>query len=105
MAYTQLEDLAEINLVNLFNFPSIDTPLYYPIFLFAMFLIVSLALFFKETNREGKGKILSSLAVGGYVTTAIAVVLTLLGAIQREIMIVVLVISLVFQVLYLLTGK
>ncbi len=37
MAYTQLEDLAEINLENLINFPSIDTPLYYPISLFVIF--------------------------------------------------------------------
>ncbi len=105
MAYTQLEDLGEINLETLLNFPSIDTPIYYPVMLFAIFLIISLSLFFKETDREGKGKILSSFAIGGYATTGIAVVLTLIGAIQREIMIVILVISLIFQVIYLLTGK
>ena len=105
MAFTELQDIGELNLRNLLNFPSIDTPIFYPVQLFVIFIVFTLMTFFREVQREGKGNILSSLAVAGYVTTAVSLIYTLLDLIQTEIMVLVLVISLVFQVLYLLTDR
>lgn len=105
MAYTELQDLPTLDIRNVLNFPSIDTPIFYPLQLFTIFIVFTLMTFFREVQREGKGNILSSLAIAGYVTTAIAVIYTLLDLIQTEIMVLILVISLVFQVLFLLTSR
>lgn len=87
------------------NFPNLDTPIFYPMFLFVVYVVITSVTFFKELSREGKGNILSSLAVGGFVTMSISVILRLMGLIQTAIMVVVLVIFLVFAVIYLLTGR
>lgn len=105
MAYTQLEEIGPIGLRELLNFPNIDTPIFYPIFLFVIFFVITSMSYFRELQRESKGNLLSSLAVGGFVTMAMAVGLTMLGLIQVTIMVVVIVIFLVFGVIYLLTGR
>ncbi|KKN11227.1 hypothetical protein LCGC14_1028580 [marine sediment metagenome] len=105
MTYTELQDLDLLDLRSVLNFPSLDTPIFYPLQLFTIFMVFALMTFFREVQREGKGNILSSLAIAGYVTTAVALIYTLLDLIQTEIMVLVLVISLVFQVLFLLTNR
>ena len=103
MTYTQLEELPTLTLREFLKFPSIDTPMFYPILLFAIFLIFTFSTFFREVRRIGKGNILSSLAVAGFVTTAIATIWSLLGIIQVQVVVLTFVISLIFQVLYLIT--
>lgn len=105
MTYTQLESLGDIGLRELLNFPNLDTPIFYPTMLFVIFMIFTMATFFREIKREGRGNILSSLAIGGFVTTVMAFIFSLLGLVQTIIVITTLVISLVFEVLFLLTGR
>ncbi len=105
MTYTQLENITDLGLKSFLQFPSIDTPIFYPVLLFAIFLVFALSTFFREISREGKGNFISSLAVAGYVTTAMAVIFSLLELIQVQIVVLVLVISVVFQVIFLLTKK
>lgn len=104
MAYTTLETIDDIGLREILNFPNLDTPMFYPIMLFVIFTIFTTLTFFKEVKREGKGNILSSLAVGGYVTTAISAIFSLLGLISTVIAVTTLVITIVFQAMYLISG-
>ncbi len=103
MTYTTLENISNLDLRGLLQFPSTDTPIFYPLILFAIFMVFTLSTFFREVRREGKGKILSSLAVAGFVTTAIATIFSLLDLIQVQIVVLTLVISTVFAIIYLLT--
>lgn len=103
MTYTQLENITDLNLRSFLQFPSIDTPIFWPMILFAIFIVFTLSIFFREMRREGKGKILSSLAVAGFVTTAIATIFSLLDLIQVQIVVLTIVISAVFAIIYLLT--
>ncbi len=103
MTYTELQDVSNLDFRTLLQFPSIDTPIFYPTLLFVIFTVFTLATFFREVRREGKGNFLSSLAVAGFVTTAIATIWSLLGLVQTQIVVLTFVISLVFQVIYLLT--
>lgn len=105
MTYTQLEDIGELNLRTLLNFPNLDTPIFYPVMLFVIFMVFTMGSFFREVKREGRGNLMASLAVGGYITTAIAFILSLLTLVQNMVVVVTLVISLVFQVIYLLTKR
>ncbi len=105
MTYKTLENITDLDLRSFLQFPSLDTPIFYPMLLFAIFMVFTLSTFFREIRREGKGNILSSLAVAGFVTTAIAVIFSYLELIQVEIIVLTFVISVVFQVIYLLTKK
>jgi hypothetical protein len=105
MTYTELDNLTTVGLREILQFPSMDTPIFYPLFLFVVFIVFTLIMFFRELGREGRGNMLSALAIAGYVTTALSVAMSLLALIQYEIVIIVFVISLAFQVLFLLTKK
>ena len=104
MAYRTLENQT-LDLRTLLQFPSLDTPIFWPLILFTTFITITLLSFFREVSREGRGNFMSSLAVGGYVTTALGVAMTLLGLVQYQVVVLILVISLVFQVIFLITNK
>ncbi len=105
MTYSTLENITDLDLKSFLQFPSTDTVIFYPLILFAIFIVFTLSTFFREMRREGKANFLSSLAVAGFVTTAIAVLFSLLELIQTETVVLTFVISVVFQVIYLLTKK
>ncbi len=105
MAYNTLDNQSNLDLQTLLNYPSINTPLFYPVMLFVFFFVFTSLSFFREVRREGKANIMSSLAVGGYVTTAVAGLLSLLRLISIDIVITTMVISLVFQAIYMFTKN
>lgn len=103
MPYTRLDNVSNLDLRGLLQYPSIDTSLFYPGILFAIFVIFTLATFFREVRREGRGNILASLAVAGFVTTVVATIFSLLALIQVQIVVITFVISGIFQIIYLST--
>lgn len=105
MSYSTLENISGLGIKEVLAFPSIDTPIFYPIFLFAVFFIFTALSFFREVSREGKGNFISSLAIGGYVTIAVAAILSLMDLIQTAVLVTTVVAGLVFQVLFLLTNR
>ena len=105
MAYTELQNISDQTLRGILQFPSLDTPIFWPIILLVVFVTTSLLTFFREISRKGEGNFLSSLAVAGYLTTSLSVALTFLNLIMYQVVIVCFVISLVFQVLFLLSKK
>lgn len=107
MTYKTLDsNLTGDGLRDLLNFPNLDNSLvFYPLILFAIFFIVTTLTFFRELNREGKANILPSLAVAGFVTSAMAVLFSLIQVISTATLITTLVICIVFIGLFLLTKK
>lgn len=105
MTYSTLENITDLGIREILNFPNLDTPIFYPMFLFMVFFVFSSLVFFKEISREGKGNFISSLAVGGYVTISVAVILSLMDLIQTAILVTTIVATGVFQVLFLLSKK
>ncbi len=103
--YQTIDNITNLTLEGVLQFPTTDTPLFWPFILFAIFLVLTFLTFFIEIRREGKGNFLSSLAVGGFVTTTIAFIFSLMNLVQRQVVIYVLVISVVFQAIYLLTRR
>lgn len=74
----------QTDFVNLLAMPSNSMPIFWAlIILIPFFLIITTRTFFSEVNRTGKGDILSSLAVGSFSTSLVAVALNLFGLISR----------------------
>ena len=105
MAYQQLESIENLDLKSFLQYPTTGFNFFWVLILFAIFMVFTLSTFFKEIRREGRGNILSSLAIAGFVTTAIAVLFSLLDLIQTQIVIIVFVISIIFQIIFLLTSR
>lgn len=105
MAYNTLNGSDGLGIKNILNFPNLDTPIFYPMFLFTVFFVFTSLSFFREVSREGKGNMLSSLAVGGFASLSAATILSLLGLIQTTVLVTTVVASLVFMVLFLLSGR
>lgn len=102
--YQTLENnITNLDLQGILNFPNLDYPLFYPIFLMVIFLVIASLTFFREVSREGRGNFLSSLAVAGFVTTAISLILSFLQLIPTITVVTTMVVSLIFMVLFLLT--
>ena len=105
MAYQEFTNLTNVNIQTLLDFPNRDFANFYPLFLFTLFLIFASLTYFRETKREARGNILSSLAVSSFVTLAIATILTYLNLIARSVMIFTMVATIFLIVLFLLTNK
>ncbi len=105
MAYQTLENITDLGLREVLNFPNLHNPAYYSMLLMVFFIVFTSLTFFRELKREGRANLLSSLAVGGYVTTAIASILSLLQLVSTSIVITTLSISVVFQAIYLFTKS
>ncbi len=105
MTYSTLQDIGDLGIQEILNFPNLDTPIFYPIFLVVIFLVFASLSFFREVSREGKGNFLSSAAIGGFVTISAAAILSALDLIQTTVLVTTVVACLVFMVLFLLSGK
>lgn len=106
MTYQTLDNISNLGIREVLNFPNLDNAaIFYPMFLFTVFFVFTALSFFREVGREGKGNFISSLAIGGYVTSATVVILSLLSLIQTTVLVTVIVGTLVFQVLFLLTKR
>ena len=105
MAYNTIDNVTTANLTGILQYPSTNHGIFWPVILFVIYVVIALYSLNKETDREGRANILPSLALAGFVTTAIAVIFSLMGLIINAVLIIVFVISMVFIVLYLLTGR
>ena len=105
MTYQTIDNLTTSNLQEILRFPTRDLPMFWPLVLFAIFIIIGLGSFFREVRKKGSGNLLSSFAVAGYVTTAIVLIMNLMNLVQRHVVVICLTISLIFQALFLLTKR
>lgn len=105
MTYTELQDFPTMDLKTLLQFPSVDTPLFWPLMLFVIYIVFTFLTFFGEVRRTGSGNFLSSLAVAGYIATAMATIMTFLDLIQVQVIVITFAISITFQVLYMLSKR
>ena len=79
-------------------------PLFVPLTVFVIFLSLSLGSYWLEKGLRGKGNFLGSLAAGGFSTTVIVFVMSLIpGFVNNFVVIVCLIISVVFVLLFLLS--
>lgn len=96
MAYTELADFKNSSegLHVLFLYVADVVPIFIPMVLFSLFMIVMLATFYSQRRLAARGDFPSSFAVAGYVTTITAFIMTLVpNLIRTPTVIICLVIS------------
>lgn len=105
MTYLELDVVNDTTITGILKFVNLDTPSFWPLILFAMFVVITLSTFFSEKERKGTGNALSSLAVAGFVNIVLSALLSTIGLISTINLIISVVISFIFIALYLLTGR
>ncbi len=87
----------------LFQYVSSVEPIFFPLVLFAIFIVACLGSFFTQKNLTGRGNFLASLSVAGFITTITAYILSLIpGIVNTFTVVVCLVFSIVFTLLFFL---
>lgn len=87
----------------LFQYVSSVEPIFFPLVLFAIFIIACLGSFFTQKSLTGRGNFLASASVAGFMTTMAAYVLSLIpGIVNTFTVVVCLILSVVFTLLFLL---
>lgn len=88
----------------LFFYTASQVPIFLPMVLFGLFMVVMLGGFFTQQRQTGKGDITMWMAIGGYITTGAAFILSLIeGLLSLQTVIIILVITIFLTTLYLLS--
>ena len=80
---------------NLMSLPNASYPYYWAWIFGGIWLIITLSLYFSEKDKTGKGKMLASMAVSCFAIIMLATIGTIVGFVQLEIMIYILVLCMV----------
>ena len=105
MAFTELDALNDSSLKSILQFPSIDFALFWPLIQLTLFFIVVFTSYFAEKERTGRGNFLSSLAVGGFISIIVGLLLNLMQLIDRITFVITFVLGIVLIVIYMLTDR
>lgn len=101
MVCAGIETLTDTSIKGIMSYPNICDPQFYAKIMAAIFLILALTLFAKDRDRETKADMISALGVSAIATISIGMIGTLLGIIQPDIFIEILVGGMIFVVIWM----
>jgi len=94
MTYETFTEFNASGVEGLLTYPAQIVPIFIPVLLAVFFLIIALASYFSQKRLGGSASFVSSFAVASYVTTVLAIAMTLIpNLINTFVIIVCLVIS------------
>ena len=91
----------ESGIAGIMNLPNASYPYFWVWILGGIWAIITLTTYFIESEKEGKGKILSSMAVACLAVIFLAVIGTIVGFVSVEIMVYILVISMIIIAIWI----
>jgi len=105
MPHITLDALNDTSIKGILQFPSLGFAFFWPLIQLAIFFIVVFSSYFAEKERTGRGNFLSSLAVGGFISIIVGLLLNLMEVIDRTTFVITFVLGIVFVVIYMLTDR
>jgi len=96
MTYTGLEDINVTDISSILGFPLTGDPYFWAKIFLAFWVILTSIFFFEERARLGKGNLLSSLAFSSIAIVVLASIGSLIGIMNNEILIPIVVLAGVF---------
>lgn len=96
----------QADLVNTLQAPAANYPLLWTLLvLVPLFFLITGRTFFKQKAREGRGNLLSSLAVGSFTTIMVSVAMRFIELIDRNTLAWVIGVGAIFIITYFLTDS
>ncbi len=107
MTYKEFSEVnATAGVHTMFQYVAEIEEIFFPLTLFVIFMIVALGSYFAQKEMTGRGNAKGSFAVAGFVTTAVAYVLSLIpGVVNTLTVVVCLAVSIAFTLLLFLPRK
>lgn len=106
---TNFPDLSNLSnnpgINELMSLPNNSHPFFWLIIFIAIYGIISLTLYYYEKNKRGKSNLLSCMAVAALPIIVLSTIGSLMGIIQVENFIFILVFCLMIVVIWLFTGR
>ena len=106
--YTEFRDFRNdtVGLQRMFLYAADTVPLFTPLILVALFLIVALGSFYSQTRLGGRGDFWSSFAIAGYVISVVAAVMTLVdGLIDLNTLVIVFAVTIIGTLLLFISKR
>ena len=105
MTYTTIQDFNITGIEGLLLYATDVVPVFIPLALLSLFLIVMFGTFFSQKRITGSSDFLSSFAVAGWFTTIIAFTLSMtVGLINLLTLTICLVVSIIGAILLIISG-
>ncbi len=102
-------DLSSLNnesgIAGLMSLPNASYPYFWAWIMGGIWIIMVLTMYFKESEKLGKSKILSSMAVSSFAILFLSTIGTVLTIISVEIMVYILVLSLIVIAVWFFSSK
>lgn len=95
----------ESGIAGLMSLPNSSYPFFWAWILGGIWIIMVLSMYFKEVDKVGKGKILSSMAVSSLAILLLSTIGTVLTIVSTEIMVNILVLSLLIIGIWFFSSK
>ena len=100
MTCVGLETLVDNSITGILAFPTSCFYYFYAAIMFAFWLILSMGLFNKDSDKFIRSDMISSMGVSAIVTIFVSLIGTLINIIQRDVFIIIFVIGMIFVVLW-----
>jgi len=104
-AYLTIADYNISSADQYFGYVATVVPIFIPLMLFSLFIIISLATYFSKKRLTGFGDFPASFAVAGFVTTITAVLLSLFSNVINPLTIGICIIVTVIGVIWLFFSR
>lgn len=105
MTFTEINSTNFDTLQHMLQYPSHVVTAFYPLVFFGLWLILVLASYFGDRERDQKGDLLGSMAVMGLVIIIIAGISTLFNLINTTTMIIIFIIGALLGVLKIVNNR
>ncbi len=103
MPYQEISERNMSNFQSMWEYVGDVVPVFYPLLLFVIFIITTIGSFENERKNTGRGKFLSSLVAGSFVTTIVAILLQIMGLINILTLITCIILTSVFTLILFLS--
>ena len=101
MVCAGIETLIDTSITGILSYPTICDPNFYVKIMGAFFIILAFSLFMNDRRREVKADMISSMGVSAIATIFLSLIMTLIGMLQADKFIAILVVGMIFVVIWM----
>jgi len=105
MPYETLSNRNMSIATSMFEYVGDIVPIFYPLFLFVVFIIASFTTHFREKQLRGRSNLILCMMVGGWVTSIFAILLSLIDLVDIYTVVVCIVITVIFILISFVTKE
>ena len=106
MTYETISEFNQTGIEGIFNYVAEVVPIFFPMVLFAIFVIIMMGTYFSQKRLGGRSNFISSFAVAGIITSIVSFVMSIVGGLVDSFVVVIcFVVAIIGVILLIFTEK